>query len=325
MTGRRARMMDTERPWPQVRPAVVPGAWGRVRGSLHERSVRAFMPSVESDVRLHLLVLAVQVLSLALALHHVVVYRFLANPTPTRLLWPMAWATGLPWRPVAIALTVVAVATAVVAVLGYRCRPVRLVNALVLLVLVAALSSFGKVNHGLHHAVIAVVGAAAVPSLPRPGSGTPAPRRAYDVVLATQTLLLLTYSMSGFAKLRSGIHQWAAGQDGLFSARSLAALVADRALQTGEAPPLLPLIVDHPTLSAIAFGATVLIELLAVGAVLQARLAAGWAVALATFHLGVFWAMHINFTSSVAVLLVVFGLSPFLARPPAKPSPEGAE
>lgn len=272
-----------------------------------------------SDLRVHLVLAGSGVLAVALAFHQVIGYRALAQPVPTAFLWPMAWADGLPWRPVAIMLTMALFAGSVVGLVGYRHRWARVTMAATLLVFVAALSSFGKVNHGLHHLLIPTVVLAAVPTLRPTRSGLGVPDRAYDLVFVTQTLLFLTYTMSGFAKVWTGIEQLRRGQSGLFSDRSLAALVADRALQTGEAPPLADFIVSQPAASAILFALAAIIELVAVATVASPRLAAVWAVLLAAFHVAVFWSMHINFSMSVAVLLLVFGLSPFVASRVPRP------
>lgn len=268
--------------------------------------------SVGSDLRVHLLLAGTSVLVLTLALHQVIGYRALARPQPTALLWPMWWADGLPWRPVAITLTSVLLVVSVIGLVGYRFRWARVLQALTLVVFVAALSSFGKVNHGLHHLLIPVVVLAAVPTLQPTHDQLGVPLRAYDLVLVAQTVLLLTYTMSGFAKVWTGVSQLLASQGGLFSDRSLAALVANRALQTGESPPLAELIVRFPTTSAVAFAAAAVLELVAIATVARPRVAALWAILLAVFHIAVFWSMHINFSMSVAVLLLLFCLSPLL-------------
>lgn len=287
----RRRWSDVVRDWPFARHQTSPA----------------------SDLRVHLLLAGLGVLAVILALHQVTSYRALAGPTPTAFLWPMAWADGLPWRPVAITLTTALLFASMLGLLGYRHRWARVTMAVTLLVFVAALSSFGKVNHGLHHLLIPAVVLAAVPSLRSTRGDLGVPLRAYDLVLVAQTLVFLTYTMSGFAKVWTGIEQLVRGQAGLFSERSLAALVADRALQTGESPPLADLVVNHPAASAVLFGLAAVIELVAVTTVAVPRLAAVWAVLLATFHVAVFWSMHISFSTSIAVLLLLFGLSPFLA------------
>ena len=283
-----------------------------------------FRPSPQSDLRTHALVLAFSVLALVTALQRMVGYRHLSRPLATDPLWPVAWARALPWSSVAITLTLALLAAAVVATIGYRHRPARLVLAALALVYVAAVSSFGKINHGLHHFVLVAVVIGFVPSLGAAGGpGRPSvPRRAYDLVAAAQGLVLVTYTLSGASKLIVGIAQVRAGEPSMFGSGSLGRLVADRMLQTGEAPPLASVAIDHPALGAVLFGATVLIELLAVAVLPFPRVAAGWAVLLAGFHVAVFWAMHINFSVSIAVLVLLFGLSPFLAPPGG---PDGQE
>jgi hypothetical protein len=311
----------------------------RVRRAWGSTPLGRFEPTAAAELRVHALLAAFGGYVLAFALQRTVTYRELALPTPTDLLWPLFWADRFAWRTVALGLTTALVAAAVAGVTAYRHRPARMVLALLLTVFVAALSGFGKINHGLHHLVLAVVVLALVPTLPRALlEGVPRPRLpagAYDLVAAAQGLVLVTYTLSGAAKLLAGVAQLRAGEPNLFSSGSLSRLVAERMLQTGESPPLAGVILERPLLGALLYGATVVIELLAVLVLPWPRLAAGWAAALAAFHLAVFWSMHINFTPSIAVLVLLFGLSPFLARGPSPPpaaagrpadpgSPEGA-
>lgn len=287
--------------------------------------VGRFRPSAASDLRVHLLVLGLMVLTLGTALQRMVSYWQVSEAIPTELLWPVAWTRGLDWPTVAVWLTVAFTAAAVAATVGYRHRPLRLVLGLLVLVLVAALSSFGKINHGLHHLVYAAVVIAFVPTLGRPatGGGPWVPRRAYDVVAAAQALVLVTYTLSGATKLLAGVAQLRAGEPSMFASGSLGRLVADRMLQTGETPPLATLMIERPTLGALLFGATVVVEVLAIAVLPFPRLAAVWALLLAGFHLAVFWAMHINFSVSIAVLVLLFGLSPFLVPSQGPGDPDG--
>lgn len=284
-----------------------------------------FRPSAASDLRVHLLVLGLMVLTLGTALQRMVSYWQVSEAIPTDLLWPVAWARGLDWPTVAVWLTVAFTASALAAAVGYRHRPLRLLLAVLVVVLVAALGSFGKINHGLHHLVYATVVVAFVPTLTRPTTaGDPrVPRRAYDVIAAAQGLVLVTYTLSGATKLLAGIAQLRAGEPSMFASGSLGRLVADRMLQTGETPPLATVLIEHPTSGALLFGVTVLVELLAVAVLPFPRLAALWAALLAAFHLAVFWAMHINFSVSVAVLVLLFGVSPFLVPTEDPGDPEG--
>lgn len=294
------------------------GAPGVIRRGWQATPLGRFQPTAASDLRVHALLATLGGVVLATALQRVVTYRDLALPLPSDLLWPLVWARGLAWRPVAILLTVALLAAGIGAAVGYRHRPVRIAVAVVVTVYVASLSGFGKINHGLHHLVLAVVVLAAVPTLRPAGTAPPGrtvPLRAYDVVAAAQALVLVTYTMSGAAKLVAGVQQFLADEPGLFATGSLARLVAERMFQTGEDPPLAPFIIDHPTFGALLFGGTVVIELTAVAVLPFPRLAAVWAAVLAAFHMAVFWSMHINFSASIAVLVVLFGLSPFLAHP----------
>lgn len=274
----------------------------------------SFQSDQRSLVRVHLLLLAFSAYLAATALREMTTFWMFTEREPVHLMWPLLWAKGLTWEPVGIAIVAAFVVVTVVALVAYRHRPVRVAVFVVLLLHASMLSSFGKVNHGFHHPLIAAFFLALVPTLPRIGDDiqTSVRDRVYRWILAAQAVVLLTYSLSGFWKLREGIEVRVAGRAGLFSTRSLAALVSHRAIQTSENPPLADFIVNNATVSSLLYLATVGVELTALVTVVVPRLSAVWALALIGFHLAVFWSMQINFTHSIATLAVLFLLSPFL-------------
>lgn len=244
----------------------------------------------------------------AFALTTMTGYQRLIEGDPVKLLWPLWWARSLPWEPVAVTIVVALVLTALLALVRSQHQWPRVAVFVTLLFYVAGVNSFGKINHGLHHLLIVAFFLALIPSRIKEDQGG----RLYGILLAAQAVVLSTYTLSGLFKLLSGLEQLRAGEASIFGGASLAAIVADRALQTAENPPLANLIIEYPALSSLLYLAAVFVELAALPTLVVPRLAGLWALALMSFHLAVFWSMHIGFSASIAVLAILFLLSPFL-------------
>lgn len=279
--------------------------WTRVR----DRSLVAFEPDAASGRRARLLMKAFYTYVAAVALQQMVSYRLVARQDPVAPLWPVGWAAPH-WEITQTVLGAALGLAGVVAVVATRSRPVRITVFALLFLHAASLSSFGKVNHGFHHLVLVAFLLALAPTY----DAEPDPareRHLHGSILLAQAALLLTYSLSGFWKIRTGVQQFLAGEPSLFGGESLARIVAARAIQAGQEAPLADFVVSNPLLSSALYLATVAVEVTAVAAVAWPRVAALWAVALMSFHLTVFWSMHINFVHSIALLAVLFLLSPF--------------
>lgn len=296
---------------------------------LRRESITRFEGGAEAVHRTDVLLAAFYVFLLVLALDAMWRYQELQAMSPVLLRWPLAWARGLPWREVVIGVTA-GFGAAAFAALGWRHHRWARALAFVGLLLFAGVTiSFGRINHDNHHVLLPALLFALAPSWRRdPSPGPQAPM--FRAVFAAQCLVMVTYSLSGFWKLRAGVEAWVAGRPGLFSGNSLPRIVADRAVQTAETPPLVDLAIAFPRISSLLYLVTVFIELTALATVLVPRLAAAWALALAAFHVMVLWSMHIHFPHSVVVLLVLFWFSPFLgvgrdravvAGDPVGPSP----
>lgn len=293
--------------------SAVAGARRRLARRLRQESVLAVRGDDATAARLELQLACFATLLMGLAADALAQYADLAAARPDRLRWPVAWAAGLPWREVVTAVTAAFVLAALAGLIGYRQRPAR-AGAFVALLLYAALyNSIGRTGHGYHLALLVAFFLALAPTLPRRPSRERT-ERALRLLLAAQAVAMLTYTLSGFWKVAAGVSAWSRGVPGLFSGRSLPLQVTARAFETAEDPALIDLIVAFPRLSSLLYIAAALLELGALPTVVWPRLAALWALGLAGLHTAIFWSMHIDFSRNAIVLVVLFGLSPFLVR-----------
>lgn len=282
---------------------------------LSARSLAAFEPDSSSGRRARLLMTAFYAYVAAVALAEVARHDRVTQVDPVAPVWPVAWAEGV-WEPATVTLIVLLGVVAVAGLLAHHSRPVRIGVFVVLLLHVAALSSFGKINHGFHHLLTASFFLALAPTYgDEPAPGTTTERRLHGAILLGQAALLTTYTLSGGFKLVAGVRQAVAGQVGLFSGESLSRIVASRVLETAQRPPLADLVLAAPALSSVLYLVTVLVELTAVATVLAPPVSTVWAVVLMAFHYTVFWSMGINFLHSTVALGVLFLLSPFWRVP----------
>ena len=229
-------------------------------------------------------------------------------------LWPVAWfhrVGAVTAPPILVAFYL---ATNILGAFVVSWRAGRVLTFLGLLEYVALKNSLPKIGHSLH----LLVYVAAVFILLPAGWDRPAPQtsRAHRqetllVFWLAQAVLLMSYTMSGAAKLAAALYQLFAGQPNAFFPGGLSAIVAQRLLETRATSFFGAWIVHHPFLTWPAFPAAIYLELFAFLVAFRPALARPWAAGLVLLHVASYFTMTISFPQSCFLLAIFFLASPF--------------
>ncbi|MDX1502673.1 MAG: hypothetical protein R3325_09955 [Thermoanaerobaculia bacterium] len=227
--------------------------------------------------------------------------------------WPVLW---MPWLEPKTAISIVLwlhLAGGVAALTLVRYRWGRVLVFLSLLQFLAFRFSFGAINHGAH---LGLLLAFVLIFLPTGWRGWPtAPRQVRAatllVVAGCQSLLMLTYTLSGFWKVLGIGRQVVAGESHYLHPDGLARQVAAKLLAADEVSLLGPWLIDHPWAGLPLIVAAILLELFALWAVFRPTLHQLWGVGLIALHLGTHLTLGIGFVENTLWLALFFVLSPF--------------
>lgn len=235
-------------------------------------------------------------------------------------LWPVFWIDKAN-LPVAAPMLGLAITVASVAAVAWpHHRWPRIAVALLGVLCVALVNSFGSVNHSSHVWLWMAVCFCALPGATASGlAQSRALRQSYlTVFFATQCLIALFYSLSGGFKAFNGVFV----QDNAvssFSPDALPLLVVQRWLETGNTPLLAGLFLEHLWIAWPAHILVIYVELFALVAVFRPELHRLLGLALMTFHLGVWLLLGISFPYQPMLVVLLFFCSPL--RPIPAPSP----
>ncbi len=237
----------------------------------------------------------------------------LNHPAPAPL-WPIAWLLQASAGTGIRLLVAFYLATNIVGVFVVPWRASRVLVFLGLLEYVALKNSLPKIGHSLH----LLLYVSAIFILLPAGWDRPAPqtdrRRRQETLLVfwlAQAVVLMSYTMSGAAKVAAALYQLVTGQPNAFFPGGLSAIVAQRLLETRATSFFGAWIVRHPFLTWPAFPAAIYLELFALLVAFRPALARPWTVLLILFHVGTYFTMTISFPQSCFLLAIFFLASPF--------------
>jgi hypothetical protein len=232
-------------------------------------------------------------------------------------LWPVFWVPWVDYQ-LAIHALVIGSLTLGVIVAMFPCyRLLRVAFFLVFFMYLAALNSFGKVNHNMHAWIILGFILQFIPTwknsfYEEKTSSTREERHLTILVFWwAQAALLLTYSMAGVGKVAGVGWQAINGQLHGLGPEALSLHIAERLLQTRETTVLGPFFIDNPWLGYPMYLATIYLQLLSIFVAFRPALHKWWAVGLMGFHIAVFVTMSIPFTENILLLALIFFFSPF--------------
>lgn len=231
-------------------------------------------------------------------------------PSP---LWPVAWLRFTDLRTgIAVILSLYLVGSLAGVMLTEK-RWARALAFIGLFEFVAFNYSFGKIGHSLH---VWVLTAFLLIFLPDAWEKTVYPlrvvrQRFLAVFWACQALVLLVYSMAGLGKVVGAVYQFSVGQTHALMPGALAAIVANRLVQTNSQSLLGPWLIDHPLLGWPFMMADIYLQLFAFRVAFRPSLHKLWAFGLILFHIGSFLLLTISFAQSILLLALLFVCSPF--------------
>ena len=231
-----------------------------------------------------------------------------ADGPPTAPLWPIRLMTplvGTEWLSYEIALTAAGLLFALGAAASPGVFVLRLGAFLHLFAHMAIRNSYGAINHGVH--ALLLIGFALL-FLPRGRHGQPIERgdvrRCLTALWMAQSVVLLSYTLSGFWKL------WY-GRPELFSSDALTRILLDQLLaKADEIPLLLPFVAQHNWLAQSMWWLALYIELCALLVVFRPHLQRPFGAALMLFHITTQMLMNISFHYNIFMVGVFLLLSP---------------
>ncbi len=229
-------------------------------------------------------------------------------------LWPVAWLhwfnTGTGHR----LLLSFYVATNVLGAFVPEWRAARVAVFLGLLEYVALKESYGKIGHSLHLPLIVAGLLVFLPTGWHRASETVRRRLRQTTLLVfwlVQAAVLMSYTMSGSAKLACAFWQVAHLQPNAFGPGAVGSLIAQRLIETHSTSLLGAWIIRHPYLTWPLMPTTIFIETFAFWTAFRPAVARLWASLLIVFHVGTFFTMTITFPQSCFLLAILFFASPF--------------
>ena len=229
-------------------------------------------------------------------------------------LWPVAWLSWTHRAFAGYALLGFYFATNLGGFFFVRWRTARLAVFLGLLEFVALKNSFGKIGHSLHLPVLVAGVLVFLPTgwtLPAPLASRLLRQRTLLTCWLAQAVILMSYTMSGLAKLGGGLYQLFTLQATIFLPGALGEHIAQRLIQTSSRSTLGDWIIHHPWLTWPLMPSAVVVETCALLASFRPSLGRPVAAFLVFFHVGTYFTMTITFPQNCLLLALFFFPSPF--------------
>jgi hypothetical protein len=235
----------------------------------------------------------------------------LSNPIQSNFLalWPVYWMNYFPKEAGIILISLGVLISTLLTVLKSDLAIFRLLTFLSLLQLEAYLNSFGKINHAEH---LLILIAFILIFLPNKKNQTINQKISFvKVFFSCQLIIMLTYTLSGFWKIETGITQMLDGQIGSFHPLAMAYQIAGKLSETNESSLLANLFIKNIWLSWPLYLGSIYLEIFAIYAVFKPDLHKIWGVFLILFHIFVYLSMAIPFSFNIFLLGLFFIYSPF--------------
>jgi hypothetical protein len=209
---------------------------------------------------------------------------------------PLAWLDRPPSGGVVVAVLVLAIASGVAYVVGWRFRWTGPTFAVLLLAVLSYRNAWGHVFHNDNLLVLHVLIVGVSPAADRGGEEDV--RYGFPLRLAA-VVTVLTYVVTGIAKLRYAGFDWLTGDTLL---NQIAFDNARKKVLGDEYSPLAASAAAHPWLFRPMGLLTVVVELGAPVALISRRWAAAWSASAWAFHMGILALMWISFVYPLSLI-----------------------
>jgi len=233
--------------------------------------------------------------------------------TPPAPLWPVAWLRYMDLRTgITLILSLYLVGTLAGVMLTEK-RWARALAFVGLFEFEAFNYSFGRIGHSMHAWVLT---AFLLIFLPNASERVARPTRVVrqrflTVFWACQAVVMLVYSMAGLGKVLGAAYQFSVGQMNTFTPNALAAIVANRLIETNSRSLLGPWLIDHPVFGWPLMLADIYLQVFSFRITFRPSLHKLWAFGLILFHIGSVLLLTISFAPSILLLALLFVCSPF--------------
>jgi hypothetical protein len=230
-------------------------------------------------------------------------------------LWPVFWIKEIGSYPGNVALLQgFSLGASLAGLVLWRLRSVRLLVFLALFLEVALRNSFGKINHNFHLLILLSFLLVLLPKQDAAGKKSSLGLRARLVLIlrTCRTVTLLTYSLSGMAKIAFCFIQTFRGEMNSLHPYAMGAHIADRLLETNDVSnsTLGPWLIDHVWIAWPLMLGTIYLQAFSLWAAFRPSLQIPWALGLITFHIMSSLTITIDFPQNCLLLALLFLLHP---------------
>jgi len=228
-------------------------------------------------------------------------------------LWPVSWINNF-GTSLSVDLIIVFYSAAVFLTLLWP--SVRLFRFLVfsgLLLYVALINSFGKIDHAYHAWIYVAFILIFLPdrSVENMNSKRLFRHKYLTVFIGAQAIVLMIYSLAGTWKIIGALKQAIYGELSAFSVDGFSYTVAQRLIDGETQSILAPIIMNHSWVGWILFWVGAYFEFFALLILFRPALHRVWGLVLIGMHLGSILILTINFSPSVLILGLLLVSSPF--------------
>ena len=234
-------------------------------------------------------------------------------------LWSSRWILWSDWEfSVRLILMLHFSGSLLVMISWERWRWSRVVAFITTFQYLSLISSFGKIDHYMHLVVIVEF---MLIFLPGPGGET-SPVKTLRIVFGIQSMILLTYFVSGAFKILGIVTQEIGGQPSALSPVAFSEHVARTIFTTNEPTFFSSVILDHQSwLATTILLSGYLIEVCSIFIIFCPDLQRIWGFILLIFHSAILMTIGPDFTIQMLVAGIFLVFSPFTSTRSSNPSP----
>ena len=234
---------------------------------------------------------------------------------PTDPLWPVIWLKALDDPLIGIRLILVgSFIAAIIGALFCEFRWARVLVFIGLLEYLALKYSYGgHIGHGMHlWLIVSFLLIFLPPDWVKIGKVSRLTQQAtLRLYWCCQSLVMLTFSMSGLGKLGGAFYQIFIGQIHLFHPDAFSLHIAERLLQNNSSSLMGNWFIDHPQWGIPLMVGMLYLQLFAFWAAFRPSLHRLWGFGLILFQIGTSLIFSINFPFSIFLIALLFLYSPF--------------